>query len=301
MSRVLHVVDISPCVYAGMSNKYSFIQGGVLNTPEGHLEQNIPTGGTSMLFNILAQYMSDEHIMFIADRTPSVKKEIYPEYKACRTHPDEVEISKEVAEYILADCGFTVYAMDGYEADDIIYTIVNQNKKKFDHIYVHTADSDLYVVVQDNVSILPTSSQAKTVTMDNYEYMCKKGVTTVYNSVVFEKFLAGDRSKSLPALPKDERLALVKEFGNKNISKVLGNTDLVLALMKKFPQYEDRCKLFYPLLVPGEFDAERVEGDKERIRNWAYEIRTSKIPKKRGDLTVQIAELMRRGLYIERI
>ena len=63
------------------------------------------------------------------------------------------------------------------------------------------ADSDLYILVRDNVST-PTSSQAKTVTMDNYSYTCKKGKETPYNSVVFQKFLAGDSFEICLRFPK---------------------------------------------------------------------------------------------------
>lgn len=301
MENILHVIDMSPCVYAGMYNKYSFIQGNVVNTVNGHTEQNIPTGGASMLFNILGQYMADKHIMFIADRNPSVKKEIYPDYKACRTHPDDVQIGKEVAEYILQDCGFTVHARDGYEADDIIYTIVMKNKKKFDHVYVHTADSDLYTVVCDNVSILPTSSRAKTVTMDNYSYMCKRNENTLYNTVVFNKFLEGDASKNLPPMPMNDRIKIVKQLKKDTIMPRLGNVGIVDAMLHEFPEYRERCRLFYPILMEEDFDAFKVEGDKTRIQEWAYEIRNRKVPQIKGDLSIQISELMHRGLYLERV
>ena len=200
--KVLHVVDMSPCIYAGSFNRHSFIQGDIVNTGNGYRERNIPTGGASMLFNILGQYMGTGPIAFVADRNPTIKKDKYPDYKGSRTHPNNVSVGKDVAEYILKDCGFTIYAEDGYEADDVIFTIVRQNRMKYDHIYVHTADSDLYILVRDNVSILPTSSQAKTVTMDNYSYTCKKGKETPNNSVVFKNFLHGDPSKDLPPLPK---------------------------------------------------------------------------------------------------
>lgn len=297
--KVLHVVDMSPCIYAGSFNRHSFIQGDVFNTGNGYRERNIPTGGTSMLFNILAQYMGTGPIAFVADRNPTIKKEKYPDYKGSRGHPNDVSVGKEVAEYILRDCGFTVYAEDGYEADDLIFTIVRQNRALYDHIYVHTADSDLYILVRDNVSILPTSSQAKTVTMDNYVYTCKKGRETPYNSVVFQKFLAGDPSKDLPPLSKEERQYLVSLFCQPQLMHYLGNPGDLSALMKRVcPQYLDRLMLFYPLLVPGNFTIPE-EGDRDRIQQWAWEIGNRKIPAKRGDLSKQISEMMQLALYVE--
>lgn len=297
--KVLHVVDMSPCIYAGSFNKHSFIQGDIVNTVNGYRERNIPTGGTSMLFNILAQYMAQGPIAFVADRNPTIKKDRYPGYKGSRTHPHHVSVEKDVAEYILKDCGFPVYAEDGYEADDIIYTIVRQNRNKYDHIFVHTADSDLYILVSDKVSILPTSSKAKTVTMDNYYYTCRKGKETPYNGVVFQKFLAGDPGKDLPPLPKEERERLVSIFCQPSLLPRLGNPgDLKLMMQRVCPEHLERLMLFYPLLVPGDFDVP-MSGDAERVREWAWEIGNRKVPGKRGDLSHQIREMLDQALYIE--
>ena len=165
--------------------------------------------------------------------------------------------------------------------------------------FMCTADSDLYILVRDNVSILPTSSQAKTVTMDNYSYTCKKGKETPYNSVVFQKFLAGDPSKDLPPLPKEDRQYLVALFCRPNLMHYLGNPGDLRSMMERVcPQYLERLMLFYPLVVPRDFNIVE-EGNKERIQQWAWEIGNRKVPAKRGDLSKQISEMMQRALYIE--
>ena len=92
--KVLHVVDMSPCIYAGSFNRHSFIQGDIVNTGNGYRERNIPTGGASMLFNILGQYMGTGPIAFVADRNPTIKKDKYPDYKGSRTHPNNVSVGK---------------------------------------------------------------------------------------------------------------------------------------------------------------------------------------------------------------
>lgn len=295
----LHVVDMSPCIYAGSVNTRSFIPGGILNTPTGYREQRIPTGGTSMLFNILAQYMGTGPIMFVADRNPTIKKELYATYKGSRTHPNNVQVSKEVAEFILADCGFTIYAEDGYEADDLIYSIVITNKHKFDKVCVHTADSDLFLLVDKNVEILPAHSRAKHVTMENYPYQCLANKTMPYNAVVFEKFLKGDHSKDIPALDKQTQQRLVSMFCTPQMLPHLGKAAMMSVLMQKhFPELSDRLTLFYPLMVPRDFSPHE-EGNPERIKQWAFEIGNRKIPGKRGDLTEPIQELLRRSLYLD--
>lgn len=299
MRKILHVVDMSPCIYAGSFNTHSFIQGDIVNTGDGYRERNIPTGGTSMLFNILAQYMGTGPIVFVADRNPTIKKEIHPEYKGKRTHPPHVQIGKEVAEYILQDCGFTVYAEDGYEADDLIYTIVSQNLPEYDHIFVHTADSDLYFLVGDKVSILPTSSKAKLVTMENYTYTCRAHKYTPYNCIVFEKFLAGDRDKCIAPLPADERRWLVSNLCKPEYIHRLGSVSFMTSwVTRNCPENVDRLRMFYPLWVDRDFEITQ-QGNRQRILEWAYEIRNRKLKGVRGDLSVQVKELMDRALYLE--
>lgn len=297
--NILHVVDMSPCIYAGSYNKRSFIQGDVINTVNGYRERNIPTGGTSMLFNIIGQYLSTGPIAFVADRNPTIKKEKHPEYKASRTHPTDVSISKEVAEYILSDCGFDIYAKDGYEADDIIYSIVRKNRSKYDHIFVHTADSDLYFLVSEKVSILPTSTKAKLVTLENYTYVCRKGSITPYNTVMFEKFLHGDSSKGVHALSKQDREELTSVFYRKELLEFLGSPeDMRMIMRKRFPQHADRLSLFYPIFVDDKYDVE-FRGNKQRIQEWAYAIGNRKVVQRRGDLSKQIREMLDMSLYIE--
>lgn len=297
--NILHVVDMSGSIYAGSFNRRSFIPGEVVNTADGYRERQIPTGGTSMLFNILGQYMGTGTIAFAADRNPTIKKEIYPEYKGNRKHPTNVSIEKEVAEFILQDCGFTIYAQEGYEADDIIYSIVKANQARYDHIYVHTGDSDLYLLVNDKVSILPNSSKAKTVTMENYESVVSSKGAMPYNAVVFNKILRGDPGKNLRSVSTEDGYKLLHEFCTPQLLPLLGATSTVTNLMKKsHPELVDFVTLYYPLRIEGTWDIPQ-EGNPERIKMWAYEIGNRKVPGVQGDLSAQIKELMDRALYIE--
>lgn len=299
MGKNLHVVDISPCVYAGSFNTRSFIQGGVVNTSSGYRERNIPTGGASMLFNILGQYMGTGDIVFVADRQPTVKYELDPQYKQTRTHPHNVMIGKSVAECILKDCGFVVQYKDGYEADDIIYSIVHARRHAYEHVYVHTGDSDLYCLVSDTTSILPTSSKAKSVNMANYNYACRANGDTPYNTVVFQKFLRGDASKGILSLPKELQRQVCALFCTSQFLPFLGDTVFVLSLMRRyFPELHTRARLFYPIHVPEAWDIVQ-DINALRIKEWAYEIGNRKVPGRRGDMSKQVAEMLELSLYLD--
>lgn len=297
----LHVVDMSPCVYAGSFNRHSKIPGDIVNTPEGYRERYIPTGGTSQLFNIIGQFMNDGDFAFVADRRPTIKQEMFPNYKGSRKHQPHISIGKDVAEYILADCGFTIYYRDGYEADDVIANIVAANHDKYDHIYIHTADMDLTLLVDPKVSIEPTSSQAKRITYDNYSYAVKSKQTVEYNTLVFNKFLHGDPGKDIPSMhPLDIERCVLRICPTPAHYAKLGNWKAMRVIMQKLcPEYYDRFVLFYPLPIEGETWDMRSEGDPMRIREWAFEIRNRKVPGRQGDLSAQIREMMDRALYLE--
>ncbi len=296
----LHVVDMSPCVYAGTFNRHSIIPGDLIKTVNGWRETYIPTGGTSQIFNILAQWMNDGDFAFVADRQPTIKQEMYPNYKCSRTHPANVAVSKDVAEYILSDCGFTIYYRDGYEADDIIANIVTANHDKYEHIYVHTADSDLYLLVDEKVSIEPTSTQAKRINFDNYSSAVKRGQTTAYNTLVFNKFLHGDPGKDIPAMnPLDAEKAILTLAPGPAHWPKLGNWRYMRVLTQRLcPEFYDRLVLFYPLPIDEPWEM-RSEGDVLRIKEWALEIGNRKIPGRQGDLTKQIKEMLDRAMYLE--
>lgn len=295
----LHVIDMSPAVYAGSFNTHSFISGDVINDVNGYREQRIPTGGTSMLFNILGQYMGTGDIAFVADRQPTIKTDRFPFYKGNRTHPHNVEIAKQVAEFILSDCGFTIHARDGYEADDVVFSIVKANHERYDHIYVHTGDSDLYLLVDEKVSILPTSSQAKTVTMANYERMCKANTHTPYNTVVFQKFLHGDRGKNVDPLPISVTDKLIDAMLWPKFMPSFGSIDIPRAFLSvRYPELVPRLEMMYPLFINEPWHIQ-PEGKSQRVKEWAYEIGNRKVPAQRGDLSQQIAQMLQEGLYLD--
>lgn len=300
MGTELHVVDMSPAIYAGSFNKRSFISGDVVQTVDGWREQAIPTGGASMLFNILSQYLPRGDFAFVADRMPTIKQELYAGYKSSRAHREEISISKDVAEFILQDCGFTIYSKDGYEADDVIANIVRLHYSEYDNIFVHTGDSDLYILVDDKVSILPTSSRAKTVTRENYEYTVSSKYNVSYNTLVFEKLLHGDPGKDITAMSKVDQEFLRRRFyGTEAMRCKCGDWYWLLQFMERcYPTVYKRARLFLPLPIEDETYPITHTESTQRIKEWAYEIGNSKISGRKGNLSAQIKEMLARGLYL---
>lgn len=299
--RVLRIFDVSPFVHAGAVNKHAMLLPELVDNGESFEERRIYAGGASLIWNILYYEFGKCDMVFCCDRWPSVKQGMYEYYKGSRDHKEGIRKAKEVTEYILNDCGFTVLAEDGYEADDFIYSLVREHKSHYDHIYIYTGDSDLYFLVSDNVTILPNSSRSKTVTRQNFTYTARTGKYTPYNALTFYKILEGDKSDDIPALPAHLQRYLRDIFDKEMYHPLLGDKETVTQLLSPISkEIADQVSLVFPLdiRVPQEF----ASGDKIRVAEWGNAFRNklwrnnNRIPSHIQD---RIEEMSEMGLYTE--
>lgn len=156
--------------------------------------------------------------------------------------------------------GYPVQIAEGYEADDIIYTLVNMYKNDFEHIYVHNNDSDLYFLVSGNVSIDRVGDNVgKLITTANYSHVVDKRGYVAYNVHHIKKLCEGDKSDNIPGVgvawePLLDSVIPASELCN------LGDLDLCRDYIKKAimkypttPNAHMLLKTFNmltPLLVP---------------------------------------------------
>ena len=108
----------------------------------------------------LAKALQSDHFVFCWDSMNSKREEIFPEYKAHRRKertPEEERIDtgcykqfNTLKSFILPAIGFESFAFDGYEADDLIASIVKNNEGPF---VIVSSDSDLYQLLRDDVSM----------------------------------------------------------------------------------------------------------------------------------------------------
>lgn len=257
MTKDLFIFDVSPIVHAGSINHYARMEKTISDGVTWQTLQ-VPCGGISLIFNTLYSVVGHGDCVFCCDRNPTIKKDMFSGYKANREHSEYITMCKTVAEYILQLCGGTVIARAGYEADDIIYTLVKRLHDQYDNIYIYTGDSDMYFLVDAKVSIRPSSSRAKTVDIHNYNTVLKsKGA--VYNSLTVQKILKGDQSDCIPALPRDVQDRLARVLYQPAMLPQLGDATFVRSWVSSIePKALPQVDLVFPLEVddiPLEFSA----------------------------------------------
>ena len=86
--------------------------------------------------------------------------------------------------------------MDGYEADDIAYSIwyKHHNSHK---INLYTADSDWYFMVNEHTEIQPITSKSKHITKDNFSEQVSKKCYIPYNAYALYLALFGKTSDNI--------------------------------------------------------------------------------------------------------
>ena len=271
--KELRIFDVSTFVHAGKVNRHSFLSPPLVEVDDQFVEKRIYTGGVSLLWNTLYEVYGTCDLAFCMDTKPTIKQDMFDGYKATREHNHEVWRQKRAMEYILRDCGLEVLIEDGYEADDFIYSLVQDKKHEYDQIYIYTADSDLYFLVDDNVTILPSSSRAKKVTKENYTYTAGKKDTYIpYNATTFLKILGGDTSDNIPPLNPELSYRIRKAYYTDLYFDLLGDKETLRSIFSRFgDEALAQCELVLPLDVrtPSSF----ALGDKLRIAEWGNAVK----------------------------
>jgi hypothetical protein len=229
----LHIFDCSNYIYAGAFSNAT-IARGVRETNGEYQANEAPIGGVRFLLTRIASLLTDDNVLMpVFDRPPIIKREMYKEafggwesYKGNR--PDkrfDITNQQKYAEEILRGLDFPVQAVDGYEADDVIYSLVQYYRDDFDQIFIHTRDSDLFFLVDEKVSIAKVGGKGKEIDMYNYPVMVRKNENVLYNTVHLRKLCAGDASDNIPGVGWDFATLMDKVVPNEDYAK-LGDLDI---------------------------------------------------------------------------
>ncbi len=179
---------------------------------------NAVYGFTTLLIEVIKKF-SPDYMICCADYGKAEKRlEIFKEYKATRK-PTDKELLEQIpiAYEIIKAFGIPLLMKKGYEADDIIGTIINFNKDKEDlETIIVTGDKDLFQLVSESVFVYLAGSKFSQSRLYKTEDVIEKmGFGPEY--VVTYKALRGDPSDNIPGVrgigDKGAKM-LIDKFGN---------------------------------------------------------------------------------------
>ncbi len=193
------------------------------------LPTNTIFGFASMLVKILTDY-GPKATVVVWDAGDTGRREVYAEYKAQRTaRPDLLKEQWPHLEPLVEAFGYRNLAVPGYEADDVIASIVERAREAEPPIpaMVVTGDRDAYQLVDSGVRVMTTSRGITDTRIYDREGVIERcGVPPE----LIPDFigLKGDTSDNIPGVPGiGEKTAaeLLQRFGS--LEEVLDHVDQI--------------------------------------------------------------------------
>jgi DNA polymerase-1 len=183
-----------------------------LATPSGQVT-NAVFGFTSMLIKLLDDEKPDAMAVAWDRREPTFRKEQYAQYKANReAAPDLFRSQVPIIREVLDAMEIPQVSLAGYEADDLIATLVEQGRAGHYDVVVVTGDRDAFQLSSDDVTVLYTR-RGITDTVHATPGWITERYGVVPSRYVEYAALRGDTSDNLPGVPG---------VGEKTAAKLLG-------------------------------------------------------------------------------
>lgn len=232
MSRTLYIIDGHAQIFRAYYAPFR-----ALTAPSGE-----PTRATyvfcSMLLNLLKTRQPDYLLIVLdGDESKLTRKQLYPEYKAHRDPPPEdFHPQEERIISILQAIDMPILRHEGYEADDIIATLVRQADPDLE-VYLVSRDKDLEQLLSDRVSMYDPMKEEVIAAADLPK---RKGWTVA--QAVDAQILTGDSVDNVPG---------VAGIGPKTAAKLLqqyGSFEEIVAHADELrPKQREKLLAFVPM------------------------------------------------------
>ena len=220
----VYLIDISSLFF----RSYYAISAKMTN--EKGLPTNALYGVLKMIEQLVRKKNPDYVICCFDTKKATFRKELYPEYKANRSEmPEDLESQVPYLKTMMDKLLIPYWEQEGFEADDLIASLIPFAKSKNWNSYIVSGDKDFAQIVDHNVFLYDTM---KDVIYD------PKGVEEKWGlpPSQIQDFLAltGDASDNIPGVkgigPKGA-VQLLKDY--KSLEEIYNNTDKLKAKTKE--------------------------------------------------------------------
>ena len=226
-------------------------------------------GFTQTLLEIIKNQQPTHLAVAMDTEAPTPRHAAYPEYKATRqTMPEDLSAALPHVRRMLEAFRVPVLECDGYEADDIIGTLVRRAEKEGFQSFMVTADKDFGQLVDENTFLYKPSRMGEGVeVMGLPEIRARWGIERP-EQVIDVLALMGDSSDNIPGVPgigEKTAMKLIGEFGS--VENLLARAgELKGRLQEKVQTYRDQALLSKKLVTilcdapcPKELEALKVQ------------------------------------------
>ena len=183
-------------------------------------------GFATMLLSLLVSEKPTHVAVAFDVSRKTFRSEIFPDYKATRAKtPDEFRSQMSYLHELVAAFGITSFAVDGYEADDVLATIAKAAEREGAEVLICTGDRDSFQLINEKTTILyPKRGVSDLARMTPTAVIEKYGMSPEQ----YPDFAAlrGDPSDNLPSVPGVGEKTAAKwiiEYGS--LKELISNVD----------------------------------------------------------------------------
>ncbi len=196
---------------------------------------------TQMLMNLIEKRKPDYLAMVIDDLSEKAvfRSELHPEYKANRKQrPDDFTPQEQRILQIVRDAGVPIFLKPGFEADDVIATLVRRLGDQDYEIFIVSKDKDLRQVLNSRTKLYDPHSDD---VLDPAAMEARLGYTPA--EAIDVQTLVGDSIDNVPGVPgvgEKTAVKLIKKYGS--ASAVLEHLDELT------PKLRENFQTFAPFI-----------------------------------------------------
>ena len=191
--------------------------------------QGFPTGlltGFLNFVNRMEKEHTTDYIVFALDaKGKSFRNDIYPEYKANRSEaPEDLKAQLPIAIEWIEKMGFKTLSKEGFEADDVIATMVRLSREQGFKVRIITHDKDMYQLIEDGNVVIYDAVKNKEID----EKGCFEKFGVYPKDFIEFQSLLGDSSDNVPGVKgigEKGASALVNEY--KTVDNMIANLDAI--------------------------------------------------------------------------
>jgi len=185
-------------------------------------------GFATMLISLLKDEKPTHVAVAFDVSRKTFRSEIFPEYKANRAKtPDEFRSQMSYLNDLVTGFGITQFAVDGFEADDIIATLATRAESDGFDVLICTGDRDSFQLVTESITVLYPKRGVSEMARMTPQAVIDKYQMTPQQYPDFAA-LRGDPSDNLPSIPGVGEKTAAKwiiEYGS--LEKLLEKSDEV--------------------------------------------------------------------------
>lgn len=228
MSEKLFLIDAMATIYRA----YFAMISHPLTNKEGKNTSAV-YGFLNSIVKILDEENPDHIAVCFDTEAPTFRHKEFPQYKAQRQEiPTDMPWQIGKVKEVVKAMNIPLIELDGYEADDVIGTLVKQAEKENVTSYMVTPDKDFMQLVSDKTFLYKPTRNIYGNKISDVEIVDEKGVKNKFgvtpDKVIDVLGLMGDASDNIPGVKgigEKTAMALIQEYGSieniyKNIEKI---------------------------------------------------------------------------------